>query len=296
MATNNLASNKDDGKSPLIGLYRARIENNIDPMKLGRVQARVPQFHGLPDSVNSLKIGELPWSFPCTPNGTGYDHGTMIIPDIGDYVFLMFENGDRNSPVYLGGCYGRTTNSKPYGKLDNGPSNSNLYNGGSWNSPASSHEIPKEVYSDDQPTGKVIYKSPKGATIWVEEADGKESIQIIDRIGQIIKMSSPVKPMYNANNVYQRKGASADKEDAYDPSDICVDGQSEILIKDASNQEFRMIAKGTDSRIQLKATDGVTKLILKSGEVSIISDKVIVEGDIDVEGSIYASDDVITKI
>ena len=134
MATKNIRGVGDDGKSLITGVFRARIENNKDPMKLGRVQVRVPQLHGIPET--GLKISSLPWAHPVTPAGSGYQHGSIMIPDIGDYVFIMFENGDRNSPIYFGGCYGRSNNSKPYGKLDNEHANSDLYNGGGWRPPA----------------------------------------------------------------------------------------------------------------------------------------------------------------
>jgi hypothetical protein len=40
------------------GKYRGKVENNIDPMQLGRVQVSVPAVPG---------EGRLSWAMPCAP-------------------------------------------------------------------------------------------------------------------------------------------------------------------------------------------------------------------------------------
>ena len=107
MPVKQVLANQDDGLSALTGIYRARVENNQDSTRSGRVQVRVPQLHGTEGSSNYLETSGLPWATPVTPVGSGYDHGSLMVPDIGDYVFVLFENGDRSTPIYLGGCFGQ---------------------------------------------------------------------------------------------------------------------------------------------------------------------------------------------
>lgn len=263
MPSKQVLADQDDGKSAISGIYRARVENNQDPTKSGKVQVRVPQFHGTEGSSNYLIISGLPWATPITPVGSGYDHGTLLIPDIGDYVFVLFENGDRSTPLYLGGCYGQgPINPKRYGQVSSGsPKNSNLYGGGGWYGGANVPEVPVEVYDENNsPTGKVVYKSPKGATILVQDKDESEFIQILDRIGQTIKMYSPVTKEANKENLNQRVSANADDSrrfPAMNPQDICVGGEAYIIIKDASGQQIKLTAKGGSSLMELITLDGL---------------------------------------
>lgn len=200
--------------STVDGIYRARVEDITDPEKIGRVRVRVPQFHGTTE--NGLKSSELPWATPITITGTGYDHGSILVPDIGDYVFVMFENGNRSTPVYLGGCYGiGPTAPKVYGQMNaTSPNSEGLYNNGSWKGYPNLVETPLEVYNTSgTPTGKVVYKSPKGAEIYINDQDEAESLNIIDRIGQSIMMYSPVTSDKNQSNQSKRlKAKSADPD------------------------------------------------------------------------------------
>ena len=95
------------------GIYRAKIEDNADPLFLGRVRARVyPMF------AEVTPIGVLPWAVPAYPifegaglgdNGysgysaySGYSgHGAFSVPKIGTFVFVFFEEGDMYQPVYF---------------------------------------------------------------------------------------------------------------------------------------------------------------------------------------------------
>lgn len=157
----NLKADPDNGKDAISGIYRARVESNLDPLHLGRVKVRIPQFHGIPSNQNPTALSNeaLPWAFPITMTGAGFNHGSCVVPETGDYVFVMFENGDRNSPVYLGGCYGIPTNAKDYGNKGDNPSAQSMWGGKGWSSAPGMNEMPAEVYSvGDSPNGKVIYK------------------------------------------------------------------------------------------------------------------------------------------
>ncbi len=82
--------------------YEAIVVNNDDTTSSDghmrkRIQARVPVlWEGIVDD-------HLPWAvsmYPDEGDGTTVDHGTCNIPVIGSKVFLMFQNGSEDHPMY----------------------------------------------------------------------------------------------------------------------------------------------------------------------------------------------------
>ncbi len=78
------------------GKYRGTVVNNVDPMQIGRIQAIVPDVSGLiPTS----------WAMPCLP-GAGINTGFFTVPQIGSGVWIEFEQGDPDRPIWVGGYWG----------------------------------------------------------------------------------------------------------------------------------------------------------------------------------------------
>jgi hypothetical protein len=81
---------------PFFGKYRGTVMNNIDPMMIGRIQAAVPDVGGMiPGS----------WAMPCFPV-TGIQTGLFAVPIIGSGVWIEFERGDPDYPIWVGGYWG----------------------------------------------------------------------------------------------------------------------------------------------------------------------------------------------
>ena len=78
------------------GLYRATVINNIDPMQSGRIQVVVPDAGGITPST---------WAMPCVPVA-GIQSGMYAVPPIGSGVWVQFEGGDPDYPVWVGGWWG----------------------------------------------------------------------------------------------------------------------------------------------------------------------------------------------
>lgn len=76
------------------GKYRGTVINNIDPMQIGRIQAIVP------DVSNIMPTS---WAMPCVPVG-GVQTGMYSVPPIGSGVWIEFEQGDPDYPIWTG-CY-----------------------------------------------------------------------------------------------------------------------------------------------------------------------------------------------
>ena len=83
-----------DGKK-FYGKYRGTVFNNIDPDKIGRIQAIVTAVSNFP----------LTWAMPCV-SIAGMQMGVFVLPQIHAGGWIEFEHGDPNRPIWVGGYWG----------------------------------------------------------------------------------------------------------------------------------------------------------------------------------------------
>lgn len=76
------------------GKYRGTVINNVDPMQIGRIQVMVPD-------VSNVMLSS--WAMPCVPVA-GINMGMFTVPLIGAGVWVEFEQGDPDYPIWVG-CY-----------------------------------------------------------------------------------------------------------------------------------------------------------------------------------------------
>lgn len=76
------------------GKYRGKVEDDEDPLGLGRVQVSVPSVRG---------AGNRAWAMPCVPYA-GAGVGLFLIPPVGANVWVEFEAGDSDFPIWAG-CF-----------------------------------------------------------------------------------------------------------------------------------------------------------------------------------------------
>lgn len=81
------------------GKYRGCVLHNVDPLNLGRIQARVPDVSGLSPTT---------WALPCVPIA-GRQSGVFVVPAVGSGVWIEFEQGDPDHPIWVGGYWGAPT-------------------------------------------------------------------------------------------------------------------------------------------------------------------------------------------
>lgn len=91
------------------GLYTALCIDTVDIWKQNRIRFFSPLFH-----LPSMKIQELPWAHAISNMGGFDDCGMTWIPPAGSTVCILFENGSRSSPYYIGTTWHR--NRGPDGK------------------------------------------------------------------------------------------------------------------------------------------------------------------------------------
>jgi len=77
------------------GKHRGTVVNNIDPLQIGRIQVSVPDVSVIPGT----------WAMPCMPIA-GKQEGVFMVPQIGAGVWVEFEQGNPDYPIWVGGFWG----------------------------------------------------------------------------------------------------------------------------------------------------------------------------------------------
>jgi len=102
-------------KNKYYGIYRGSVLNNVDPMQLGRIQVAVPDASGMTPST---------WAMPSVPI-TGRQMGVFVVPQVGSGVWIQFEAGEADRPVWIGGWW-RTAAEVPALAFSGGPGETNI--------------------------------------------------------------------------------------------------------------------------------------------------------------------------
>ncbi|MBA3894067.1 MAG: phage tail protein [Gemmatimonadales bacterium] len=134
------------------GKYRGFVVDNEDPEKLGRLKLTVPSVLG-----DEVVTG---WAMPCVLYGGAADQGMLFVPDVDAGVWVEFEEGDLEFPIWVGTF---------------------------WSKPGGESELPKPNDADGAEQGEVqspptrkIIKTARKHTLQLEDADGEVRILISD--------------------------------------------------------------------------------------------------------------------
>jgi uncharacterized protein involved in type VI secretion and phage assembly len=151
------------------GIYRATVVSNVDPMNMGRITAIAPDVAGMVPTT---------WAMPAVPMA-GIQMGTFLVPQVGSGVWLQFEAGDPDRPVWCGGWWGSAAE-VPALALAGVPGDPNIV--------LQTFEQNAVVISDlPGPTGGIMLRSTTGATIIVNDT----GIYIQNGKGASIVMTGP---------------------------------------------------------------------------------------------------------
>jgi len=137
-------------KNKFIGKFRGEVTDNLDPLMIGRVRARVPDVFGADESG---------WAMPCLPF-TGSGVGFFAVPIIGARVWIEFEHGDSEYPIWTGGFWGTAA------------------------------DVPPEVLVPPPPSKKIFIKTEGGHSILLDDTPGIGGITLQTSGGQKIAMTA----------------------------------------------------------------------------------------------------------
>jgi hypothetical protein len=154
---------------PYVGKYRGTVVNNVDPMQIGRLQVLVPDVSGILLSS---------WAMPCVPVA-GIQTGMYAVPIIGSGVWVEFEQGDSDYPIWVGGFWG-TAAEVPALALAVPPAVAGI----TFQTPLQNGLTISDVPG---PTGGILMKTPTGALISISDV----GITITNGRGATISMVGP---------------------------------------------------------------------------------------------------------
>jgi hypothetical protein len=151
------------------GKYRGTVTNNIDPLQIGRIQVIVPD-------VGNVIPGS--WAMPCVPFASKQS-GVFVVPQVGSGVWVEFEQGDPDYPIWVGGFWGLAAEVPALALAGSPVSPSIVLQTGLQNTLMIS-DLPG-------PTGGIMLKSLTGAMILINET----GITITNGQGATITMVGP---------------------------------------------------------------------------------------------------------
>jgi len=181
------------------GKYRGFVVSNQDPARLGRLQLRVPSVLG-----DEVVTG---WATPCVPYGGLAGRGQLFVPERDAGVWVEFEEGDLEFPIWTGAFWARTDEGSGLPK------------------PAKPDGTEEDAVQET-PTRKVI-TTAKGHTVQFEDADGKEMLLINEgKRGHVLRMDAEGISLIDADdNTVQMS-------------------EKGVVVKDRHGNEIKMHEKG----------------------------------------------------
>lgn len=131
------------------GKYRGVVTDTLDPLMIGRVRARVE------DVMGDRQSG---WAMPCAPFG-GDQTGFFAVPKVGAGVWIEFEQGDPDRPIWAG-CW--------------------------WGGVA---EMPRTLIAPPPPSNKLMLRTEAGHTILLDDTPGVGGITLETATGAKIAIT-----------------------------------------------------------------------------------------------------------
>ncbi|MGA1870559.1 MAG: phage baseplate assembly protein V [bacterium] len=225
------------------GKYRGFVVDNEDPEQLGRLKLKVPSVLG-----NEIVTG---WAMPCVPYGGDVNQGFLFIPEVDSGVWVEFEEGDLEFPIWVGTF---------------------------WSKPGGESELPKPNDADgaeqdnvqDPPTRKIL-KTKKGHTIQFEDADGEEMVTIIEATNShVLTMNKEGIKMTDGANGHEvtLNDSGIAVSDGVNSHEVTLNGDGIKITDGVNSHEVNLNGEG------ITLTDGKNsgnQIVMNSTSVSIES-------------------------
>jgi uncharacterized protein involved in type VI secretion and phage assembly len=134
-----------------LGKFRGMVLNNIDPQQIGRVMVMVPDVSNVIPST---------WAMPSLPLA-GIQMGMQVIPPIGAGVWVEFEQGNPDYPIWSGCWWGSAAEVPPLA-LAGLPGSPNILLQTTGQNTLMISDLPG-------PTGGIMIKSTTGAMLLIND-------------------------------------------------------------------------------------------------------------------------------
>jgi uncharacterized protein involved in type VI secretion and phage assembly len=152
-----------------LGKYRGQVLENVDPLETGRILVMVPDVSNVIPST---------WATPCLPYA-GIQSGMFVVPEIGSTVWIEYEQGDPDYPIWTG-CFWGTVAQVPALALATPPGVPQVL----IQTPLQNSLLISDLPG---PTGGILLKSTTGALISISDV----GIVISNGQGATIEMTGP---------------------------------------------------------------------------------------------------------
>lgn len=237
------------------GKYRAFVRDNNDPERLGRVRLEIPSILGMGRDHWS------DWASPCFPYGGSDDAGMFFVPQEGASVWVEFENGDAQYPIWVGtwpalSNPGEQPNETK--RLCHDPTCLDCedkleHKAHPWD------DIEHKKYHHHPPyycpRRTVLIKTETGHTIAFDDRDQEEYLKIIDRGGQALQMTSPVKRPLQVGNSKRRQERDAIRGDQLSIQSDIHQQKAEVQLIDLARQSIRLEAWHDREKVHITSND-----------------------------------------
>lgn len=193
----------------------AKIEDVNDPRGFNRLKVRIDGYHS-----ETTPLVMLPWAQVLSRGGGMPDSGSADKYIKGASVLVVLERDDLSRPWVLGGIPKETE--AHTSTLGTSPGDSEIvsdrvtavvpsfqkYGDGLWAPESGSvNDLPQEA-NDNAVT--CVFKTNKGAALYVDETDEQEKLILVDRAGQCVELVSPVTAAENAGSTTRTQPPSVD--------------------------------------------------------------------------------------
>ena len=272
-------------RKDFFAVVRGVVEYNRDPQHRGRVMVRVledgPEF-----KINKEKKSEprkatldLGWCSPMFGLGSGAGFGAFTVPPVGSRIFVMYERGNFQQPLYFGGWVANAPSRRRYGAtkttleppVKEFPDDPGYNEEGQFGEdyslkyppkppPYQGHweeeqgpEIALELTEmiDHTPDSQMLFKTLKGASLLVKERDEAEELILTDRLGAELRFSSNT-PI-TENSVLRRGRVSATQHEPITLDNLAFEKHSlSLLTAPRTGLEIENTSNNDDDSLRLQ--------------------------------------------
>ena len=137
--------------------YRGYVVDRNDPEGVGRIKVKVPTITG--DSTHPK------WAYPKN-NYSGNNYGLQVLPSKGDLVWVEFEAGNANFPMWTHGHFGKDERPEEFAS--------------------------NNIYGFKSPKGQVVVIDDDNEIIIINRGDNEGLVKVIELTEQINKVEDKV--------------------------------------------------------------------------------------------------------